>query len=164
MVRKVYAYPGIASGDILIKVGLKGHIRVPFANGYLDKKMSRPATYATADPVMQQIIERSDLFGHRIFIHSTYGTPDTTPVESAPKSEAVAIAQDPEEVPAEETTTSADPSETSAAEYPEVTTWEDAVKILKAIPGVKVASLRTPASAKKVAALNGVVFPNYNFE
>lgn len=155
MVRKVYAYPGIASGDILIKVGMKAHIRVPFAGGYLDKKMTRPATYATADPVMQQIIENSELFGRRIFIKNTYGNP-VEPVEPAVKEEPVA------EAPA----VAAEPvaEEKTITEYPEVTTWEEAVKVLKSIPGVKVASLRTPASTKKVAALNGVVFPNYNFD
>lgn len=150
MTRKVYAYPGIASGDILVEVGLKGHIRVPFANGYLDKKMSRPATYSTADPVMQQIIENSRLFGRRIFIYSTYGAPETEAVQVEP--------EEPVAVEAPET------EKAAVTEYPEVTTWEEAVKVLKGVPGVKVANLRTPASAKKVAAVNGVAFPNYNFE
>ena len=153
MVRKVYAYPGIASGDILIKVGLKAHIRVPFANGYLDKKMSRPATYATGDPVMQQVIENSDLFGRRIFLQNTYGAPES---EQQVAAEPVAA---PNAEPVND-----DPIAPEAKEFPEVTTFEEAAAVLKGIPGVKAASLRTPSSAKKVAAINGVVFPNYNFE
>lgn len=159
MVRKVYAYPGIASGDILIKVGQKGHIRVSFSNGYLDKKMSRPATYSTGDPVMQQIIENSDLFGRRIFLQNTFGS-EAAPVKTVATSGLASTDG--------ELDTIADIIESAtlstATEYPEVTTWEEAVKVLKAVPGVKVASLRTPASAKKVAALNGIHFPNYNFD
>ncbi len=153
MVRKVYAYPGIASGDILVKVGLKAHVRVSFTNGYIDKKMSRPATYSTGDPVMQQIIENSELFGRRIFLQNTYSS------ESAPAKAAATVVDESNPV-----AESIDSTVTTASEYPEVTSWEEAVKILKAIPGVKVANLRTPASAKKVAAANGVYFPNYNFD
>jgi len=71
-------------------------------------------------------------------------------------------AEDP--APAEGVSESETTEDSSAASYPDVTTFEEAVGILKGIPGVKVANLRTPASAKKVAALNGVVFPNYNFD
>ena len=146
MIRKVYSYPGIAAGDVQIRVG-KALIKVPFANGYLDKKMSRPAVYSTGDPVMQSIIESSDLFGHRIFLQNTYGsTYGSEGVEPAPVEEPTNGAID------------------DASVYPEVTNWEEAVKVLKAIPGVKVTSLRTPDSAKKVAESHGVVFPNYNFE
>lgn len=142
MIRKVYSYPGIAAGDVQIRVG-KALIKVPFANGYLDKKMSRPAVYSTGDPVMQSIIESSDLFGRRIFLQNTYGSEDVGP---APVEEPTNVTVD------------------AASVYPEVTNWEEAVKVLKAIPGVKVTSLRTPDSAKKVAESHGVVFPNYNFE
>lgn len=142
MIRKVYSYPGIAAGDVQIRVG-KALIKVPFANGYLDKKMSRPAVYSTGDPVMQAIIESSDLFGRRIFLQNTYGSEDVEPAPvEAPTNGAIG----------------------DASVYPEVTNWEEAVKVLKAIPGVKVTSLRTPDSAKKVAESHGVVFPNYNFE
>lgn len=146
MIRKVYSYPGIAAGDVQIRVG-KALIKVPFANGYLDKKMSRPAVYSTGDPVMQSIIESSDLFGRRIFLQNTYGnTYGSEGVEPAPVEPPTNVTVD------------------AASVYPEVTNWEEAVKVLKAIPGVKVTSLRTPDSAKKVAESHGVVFPNYNFE
>lgn len=139
-------------------------INVTFKDGCLDKKQSRPATYSTGDPVMQAIIENSPQFGHRIFLRDTFdipGTPEVkTPKVSIP-SVSVA-AEDP--TPAEGVSESASTEDSTAASYPDVTTFEEAVGVLKGIPGVKVANLRTPASAKKVAALNGVVFPNYNFE
>ena len=134
-------------------------INVTFKDGCLDKKQSRPATYSTGDPVMQAIIENSPQFGHRIFLRDTFDIPGTPEVKAPRVSVPV---EDP--TPAEGVSESASTEDSTAASYPDVTTFEEAVGILKGIPGVKVANLRTPASAKKVAALNGVVFPNYNFD
>ena len=139
MVRKTYSYPGIAQGDILVKVGMKGHIRIPFRNGYLDKKMSRPATYSTGDPVMQSIIEKSELFGHRIFLKDIYGADEPNGADQTVEN-------------------------SEKKEYPEVKTFDEAVAVLKSLPGVKATTLRTHSSAQKVAAINGIVFPNYNWD
>ena len=139
-------------------------INVTFKDGCLDKKQSRPATYSTGDPVMQAIIENSPQFGHRIFLRDTFDIPGTPEVKAprASKPSFSVPAEDP--TPVEGVSESASTEDSTAASYPDVTTFEEAVGILKGIPGVKVANLRTPASAKKVAALNGVVFPNYNFD
>ena len=139
-------------------------INVTFKDGCLDKKQSRPATYSTGDPVMQSIIENSPQFGHRIFLRDTFDIP-TPEVKKAAKVSIPSVsipAEDP--APAEGVSESETTEDSTAASFPEVTTFEEAVGILKGIPGVKVANLRTPASAKKVAALNGVDFPNYNFD
>lgn len=128
-------------------------INVPFKDGCLDKKQSRPATYSTGDPVMQAIIENSAQFGHRIFLRDTFGIPDAPEAPVTPKPVAAPVAVEPEEEAAPE-----------AQEYPEVTTFEEAIAVLKGLPGVKATQLRTPASAKKIAAMNAVSFPNYNFE
>ena len=140
-------------------------INVTFKDGCLDKKQSRPATYSTGDPVMQAIIENSPQFGHRIFLRDTFDIPGTPEVKKTAKVSIPSVSiptEDP--TPAEGVSESASTEDSTAASYPDVTTFEEAVGILKGIPGVKVANLRTPASAKKVAALNGVVFPNYNFD
>lgn len=140
-------------------------INVTFKDGCLDKKQSRPATYSTGDPVMQAIIENSPQFGHRIFLRDTFDIPGTPEVKKAAKVSIPSVsipAEDP--VPAEGISESETTENSTAASFPDVTTFEEAVGILKGIPGVKVANLRTPASAKKVAALNGVDFPNYNFD
>ena len=140
-------------------------INVTFKDGCLDKKQSRPAIYSTGDPVMQAIIENSPQFGHRIFLRDTFDIPGTPEVKKAAKVSIPSVsipAEDP--APAEGVSESETTEDSSAASYPDVTTFEEAVGILKGIPGVKVANLRTPASAKKVAALTGVVFPNYNFD
>ena len=114
---------------------------------------------------MQAIIENSPQFGHRIFLRDTFDIPGTPEVKKAAKVSIPSVsipAEDP--APAEGVSESASTEDSTAASYPDVTTFEEAVGVLKGIPGVKVANLRTPASAKKVAALKGVVFPNYNFE
>lgn len=140
-------------------------INVTFKDGCLDKKQSRPAIYSTGDPVMQAIIENSPQFGHRIFLRDTFDIPGTPEVKKAAKVSIPSVSIPAEApAPAEGVSESETTEDSSAASYPDVTTFEEAVGILKGIPGVKVANLRTPASAKKVAALNGVVFPNYNFD
>ena len=139
-------------------------INVTFKDGCLDKKQSRPATYSTGDPVMQAIIENSPQFGHRIFLRDTFDIPGTSEVKTPRVSIPSFSVPEEDPTPAEGVSESASTEDSSAASYPDVTTFEEAVGILKGIPGVKVANLRTPASAKKVAALNGVVFPNYNFD
>lgn len=140
-------------------------INVTFKDGCLDKKQSRPAIYSTGDPVMQAIIENSPQFGHRIFLRDTFDIPGTPEVKKAAKVSIPSVSIPAEDsTPAEGVSESASTEDSTAASYPDVTTFEEAVGILKGIPGVKVANLRTPASAKKVAALNGVVFPNYNFD
>lgn len=134
--RKTYSFPGITSGIIQIPVG-KASVKLNFAKGCLDKKMCRPALFTTDDRTLQSIIEGSSLFGNRIFLYKSYGTEEV---------------EEPVEESVEETS------------YPEVTTFEDAVKVLKSIPGVRMTQLKTPEAAKKVATAKGVVFPNYNFE
>lgn len=134
-------------------------INVTFKDGCLDKKQSRPAIYSTGDPVMQAIIENSPQFGHRIFLRDTFDIPGTS---ASPKGKTAKPVAPVEPEPAEEKEESSDSNDVK--EYPDVTSFEEAVGILKGLPGVKVANLRTPASAKKVAAINNVAFPNYNFD
>lgn len=170
MVRKVYTYPGKANIVVPIPCG-RAFIYVTFKDGCLDRKQARPASYSTGDPVLQTIIENSPQFGHRIFLRNTFEIPGTTPKKVAAKPATVPAEDVEQESPAgEEKSPEVQESPTGESkshevqEYPEVKSFEEAVAVLKAIPGVKVASLRTPASAKKVAALNAVSFPNYNFE
>lgn len=144
MILKTYAYPGITSGEIQIKVG-RALIRVPFVNGYLDRKMSRPATYSTYDPVMQSIIESSDLFGRRIFLKDITGTPEENKAEQKPAK----VAETP-----------ALPEEQS---FPDVTTYEEVLAVLKA-NGAKAVQLRSQVSAKRFAETKNIKFPNFSFE
>lgn len=161
MTRKIYSYPGISNGEIQIKAG-KALIKVTFSNGYLDKKMNRPATYSTGDPVMQQIIENSDLFGKRIFLYKEFsdGTPNMQVSPRMNRANANKV-EPAEPTGTDEPIGTAEPAPEEVIEYPEVTSFEGAVAVLKALPGVKATSLRTVESALKVAASKGISFPNF---
>lgn len=160
MLTKIYSYPGIADGEIQIKAG-NALVRVPFTGGHIDRKNARNATYTTSDPVMQLIIENSHMFGRRIFLDRTYGTaevkPATTTTTTTTKKEESPAAE------IEEKETGGVSSSASITEYPEVTTFDGAVAVLKA-NGVKAVSLRTKAAARRAAASLGIAFPNYSFD
>ena len=145
---KVYSYPGLTAGIITIPVG-RTAIKIEFSKGYFDKKLRKPALYSTSDKVEQQIIENSPLFGKRIFLFRTYGQPEEVVEERKVQTPADA----PSQAPAVKETT----------EYPEVTTYEDAIAVLKGIEGVKATQLRSRVSAKSVAEVHGIIFPNFEF-
>ena len=153
---KVYSYPGLTAGIITIPVG-RTAIKIEFSKGYFDKKLRKPALYSTSDKVEQQIIENSPLFGKRIFLYRTYGQPEEVVEERKVQAPAVApsqaLADAPSQAPAVKETT----------EYPEVTTYEDAIAVLKGIDGVKATQLRSRVSAKSVAEVHGIIFPNFEF-
>lgn len=153
---KVYSYPGLTAGIITIPVG-RTAIKIEFSKGYFDKKLRKPALYSTSDKVEQQIIENSPLFGKRIFLYRTYGQPEEVVEERKVQTSVDAPSQAPADAPsqtqvAKETT-----------EYPEVTTYEDAIAVLKGIDGVKATQLRSRVSAKSVAEVHGIIFPNFEF-
>lgn len=94
---------------------------------------NRPATYTTANPVIQGIIENSKEFGHLIKI--------------------VRVSEESEEKKAAV-------SETPAlTAHPEITSKEDAIMFLKQ-NGAKATHLKDDDSVKKYAAKIGVSFPN----
>ncbi len=94
---------------------------------------NRPATYTTANPVIQGIIENSKEFGHLIKI--------------------VRVSEESEEKKAAV-------SETPAlTAHPEITSKEDAIMFLKQ-NGAKATHLKDDDSIKKYAAKIGVSFPN----
>jgi len=95
---------------------------------------NRPATYTTANPVVQGIIEGSGYFGH--FIKIIRVTEDSDAKNAAAHVEAPALAA-----------------------HPEVTSKEDAIAFLKAA-GAKATQLKDDDSIKKFAAKIGVFFPN----
>lgn len=157
MLTKIYSYPGIADGEIQIKVG-NALVRVPFTGGHIDRKNARNATYTTSDPVMQLIIENSHMFGRRIFLDRTYGTAEVKPATTTTTKKEESPVTEVEEEETDEVSSSV-----SITEYPEVTTFDGAVAVLKA-NGVKAVSLRTKAAARRAAASLGIAFPNYSFD
>ena len=93
----------------------------------------RPATYTTANPVIQAIIENSKEFGHLIKI--------------------VRVTEDSEEKKA------AAPNAPALAAHPEIASKEDAVAFLKQ-NGAKATQLKDDESIRKYAEKIGVFFPN----
>lgn len=153
---KVYSYPGLTAGIITIPVG-RTAIKIEFSKGYFDKKLRKPALYSTSDKVEQQIIENSPLFGKRIFLYRTYGQPEEVVEERKVQTPADAPSQATAEAPSQT------PAVKETTEYPEVTTYEDAIAVLKGIEGVKATQLRSRVSAKSVAEVHGIIFPNFEF-
>ena len=153
---KVYSYPGLTAGIITIPVG-RTAIKIEFSKGYFDKKLRKPALYSTSDKVEQQIIENSPLFGKRIFLYRTYGQPEEVVEERKVQTPADAPSQIPADAPSQA------PAVKETTEYPEVTTYEGAIAVLKGIEGVKATQLRSRVSAKSVAEVHGIIFPNFEF-
>lgn len=153
---KVYSYPGLTAGIITIPVG-RTAIKIEFSKGYFDKKLRKPALYSTSDKVEQQIIENSPLFGKRIFLYRTYGQPEEVVEERKVQTPADAPSQTSADVPSQT------PAVKETTEYPEVTTYEGAIAVLKGIDGVKATQLRSRVSAKSVAEVHGIIFPNFEF-
>lgn len=153
---KVYSYPGLTAGIITIPVG-RTAIKIEFSKGYFDKKLRKPALYSTSDKVEQQIIENSPLFGKRIFLYRTYGQPEEVMEERKVQTPADAPSQTPADAPSQTQVVK------ETTEYPEVTTYEDAIAVLKGIEGVKATQLRSRVSAKSVAEVHGIIFPNFEF-
>lgn len=153
---KVYSYPGLTAGIITIPVG-RTAIKIEFSKGYFDKKLRKPALYSTSDKVEQQIIENSPLFGKRIFLYRTYGQPEEVVEERKVQTPADAPSQISADAPSQT------PAVKETTEYPEVTTYEDAIAVLKGIEGVKATQLRSRVSAKSVAEVHGIIFPNFEF-
>ena len=153
---KVYSYPGLTAGIITIPVG-RTAIKIEFSKGYFDKKLRKPALYSTSDKVEQQIIENSPLFGKRIFLYRTYGQPEEVVEERKVQTSVDAPSQAPVDAPSQT------PVVKETTEYPEVTTYEGAIAVLKGIDGVKATQLRSRVSAKSVAEVHGIIFPNFEF-
>ena len=153
---KVYSYPGLTAGIITIPVG-RTAIKIEFSKGYFDKKLRKPALYSTSDKVEQQIIENSPLFGKRIFLYRTYGQPEEVVEERKVQTPADAPSQTSANAPSQT------PAVKETTEYPEVTTYEDAIAVLKGIEGVKATQLRSRLSAKSVAEVHVIIFPNFEF-
>lgn len=153
---KVYSYPGLTAGIITIPVG-RTAIKIEFSKGYFDKKLRKPALYSTSDKVEQQIIENSPLFGKRIFLYRTYGQPEEVVEERKVQTPANAPSQTSADAPSQT------PAVKETTEYPEVTTYEGAIAVLKGIEGVKATQLRSRVSAKSVAEVHGIIFPNFEF-
>lgn len=151
--RKVYKINGKTEVHLVLESPSgKTKYKIAFTKGNLDPKMLAPATYSTDNPVIQDVIERSNLFGKVIFVEKVYGdaTPTPTPVSAlAPKKGKGKAAE-------------TKGSELKVME--DVKTIADAASVLTA-EGVLAAEIDgTVEGAIKVAKKYGISFPNLKGE
>lgn len=153
MPTKVYGIYGKTTVEINLPVG-KASLPLLFERGCLDRKNYRPASYITSNKAVQDMIEDSPYFGRMIKLVKVYGY-DKAPEEkvAAPKKTAtpkpVAKSEPEEEEPV-------------LTEYPDVTTKEQLIAVVKA-QGAKANILADEAKIKKFVANKGLSFPNYQF-
>lgn len=88
MVQKIYGVLNLIDWTVNIKAG-KATMRVHFSGGATTARGRVPATYSTADPVKQAIIEKSNYFktGH-IFVVQSMEVPDDAAAKARKAREA----------------------------------------------------------------------------
>lgn len=138
MTTKVYGIHGRASAILRIPTGSgKAEYRAEFENGLPGAGANyRPATFSTADPIVQRILETSPHFGKTYVLWRVWHDEDGNKAAPAAKSQRM---------PAE-------PLEG-------ITTKEEAVAYLKS-KGAKATNLKDAESILKYAEKIGVSFPN----
>ena len=150
---KVYGIYGKTTVEINLPVG-RATLPLAFTRGCLDRKNYRPASYITNKKSIQDMIESSPMFGRTIKLVKIYGN-DSSKEEApalAPKKAVAKPAPAPEPEEKVEMPT----------EYPEVTTKEQLVAVVKSF-GAKAGVLADEAKLKKFIATKGLSFPNYQF-
>ena len=144
---KVYGVSGYTT--LVVKIpfnGGGGLLECEFDRGIIGRGPSdRPATYATADPAKQGIIEGSEYYGKLIYLVRKIGQ-ETPARTDAPVASTAAQG-------------GGSPAATEAREYPDVTTREEAVAFLKA-NGAKATNLKDDDAIKAYCAKAGISFPN----
>lgn len=134
MATKIYAYKGLNHVSQDFPVSHSGSITVVFSGGNIhDRKDYRMATTkAITDPVVQEIIEHSPLFGSKVILAQVIE--DTKPSVSA----------------------------SNMKEYPDVTNFAEACSFLKSEFQVKASLLRSPNGVRNLANSMNISFPNWN--
>ena len=91
MVQKIYGVLNLIDWTVNIKAG-KATMRVHFSGGATTARGRVPATYSTADPVKQAIIEKSNYFktGH-IFVVQSMEVPDDAAAKARKAREAARV-------------------------------------------------------------------------
>lgn len=141
---KVYGIAGRTCAEIRIGMG-KASLQIEFTKGCLDRRNFRPATYSTGNPVIQAMIENSDMFGSLIKIHRIYGEEAAVQTTARGKENPTKVNQNEEKV------------------YPDVTTFEGVVEVLKSL-GAKATNLNSMDNIMKFMTNKNIKFPNFKFE
>ena len=155
--RKVYKINGKTEVHLVIaSPSGKTKYKIAFTKGNLDPKMMAPATFSTNDPVIQDVIERSEHFGKVIFIDKVYG-------EVAPAASPAPTAT-PAPAPKKGKGKVAETKGSELKVMEDVKTIADAASVLIA-EGASAAEIDgSVAGAFKVAKKYGISFPNLTEE
>lgn len=154
--RKVYKINGKTEVHLILESPSgKTKYKIAFTKGNLDPKMLAPATYSTNNPVIQDVIERSNLFGKVIFVEKVYGDAapavPLTPAASAPKKGGKGKTAEAAKAPTQKV-------------MEDVRTFAEAAAVLVA-EGAPASEIDgTVGGAKKVAKALGISFPNLKGE
>ena len=150
---KVYGIYGKTTVEINLPVG-RATLPIAFTRGCLDRKNYRPASYITNKKSIQDMIESSPMFGRTIKLVKIYGN-DTPKEEAAPAPAPKKAVAKPAAAPEPE-------QEEAPKEYPDVTTKEQLVAVVKSL-GAKASILADDAKLNKFISTKGLSFPNYQF-
>lgn len=150
MTQKIYGVLNLIDWTVGIKAG-KATLRVHFTGGATTARGQVPATYSTADPVKQAIIEKSNYFktGY-IYVVQVIEMPDDA-AEIARKAQRASRASKTHEAEAK-------PVDSEAVKSVEVSSLDDAKEYLKDNFDVSSSKLRTRAAILEQAKANGIEF------
>ena len=163
MIQKIYGVNNLIDWTVSIKAG-KASMRVHFTGGATTARGIVPATYSTADPVKQAIIEKSEYFkaGH-IRVVQTFEVPDDSDAVARKERNAARTATKVA-APAEEPEQSAGTDGQAAADaggekvQVKVSSVEDAKDYLVDKFGIAGSKLRTRAACIAAGEENGIEF------
>lgn len=138
MTTKVYGIHGRSSAILRIPTGSgKAEFRAEFENGLPGAGANyRPATFSTADPIVQRIMETSPHFGRTYILYRVWYEDDGDKAAPAAK-----------------------PTRTQIEPLEGIVTKEEAISYLKS-KGAKATNLKDEESILKYAEKIGVSFPN----
>ena len=138
MTTKVYGIHGRSSAILRIPTGSgKAEFRAEFENGLPGAGANyRPATFSTADPIVQRIMETSPHFGRTYVLYRVWHEDDGDKAVPAAK-----------------------PRRTQIEPLEGIATKEEAIAYLKG-KGAKAVNLKDEESILKYAEKIGVSFPN----
>lgn len=138
MTTKVYGIHGRSSAILRIPTGSgKAEFRAEFENGLPGAGANyRPATFSTADPIVQRIMETSPHFGRTYVLYRVWHEDDGDKAAPAAK-----------------------PTRTQIEPLEGIVTKEEAISYLKS-KGAKATNLKDEESILKYAEKIGVSFPN----
>lgn len=139
MVTKIYGIYGRTTAIVRVPVGKgKAYIQVEFTRGVPNPGPNyRPATFSTADPVTQDILERSPLYNSMFKLYREVRSESPkAAVAKAPKKKEIEVLDG-------------------------IATLEEAITYLKS-KGAKATNLKDSDSILAYAEKIGVSFPNLN--